>query len=368
MNFFLKNKSYKTFNLLVIISIIIISLTFTVVLGKFFPVFFHNKLDKQNYYNSLYGNSDIGCSTLEYVDPEVLFIGDSTGYQSWDLNIFEHKSQKRVGACFLQGFSILSSGPLINFLKKKEIKPKFLILSNTYRIFLNEKINEGFVKKNVRYLKEIDDSKYQRRFDIISRYIRGKNIFKNSIPLNEEIKKFIDNLETKKIDSVVNNIILQNKEASGYKNYESIEQKFNDKNFYFLEHKKELVHLCDYVSDYGIKLILTNVPISETIKNLVKKKKSENDIKIFNYLKKCTNNQVYFVDDLTNFDLNNKYFILTNNKKNYYIRFKEYLLDLDDTKYDSSYFNFTHMNRYGSQIFTKAWLNEYDFLIKIENK
>ena len=66
--------------------------------------------------------------------------------------------------------------------------------------------------------------------------------------------------------------------------------------------------------------------------------------------------------------MNNKYFILTNNKKNYYIRFKEYLLDLDDTKYDSSYFNFTHMNRYGSQIFTKAWLNEYDFLIKIENK
>ena len=42
-------------------------------------------------------------------------------------------------------------------------------------------------------------------------------------------------------------------------------------------HKKHLNFLCKYINDNKIKLILTNVPISKNIKNLVKEKKNEND-------------------------------------------------------------------------------------------
>ena len=368
MNFFLKKKSYNIFNLLVIGLIFTISVIFTVVLDKYFPYFFQHKLDKQNYYDSLYGNSNTGCSTIEYVDPEIVFIGDSTGYHSWDFNLFEKKTKKRIGACFLQGFSILSSEHLINFLQKKNIKPKFIILSNSYRIFLNKKINEGYAEQHKKYLNEIENSKYQKNFQIISKYVRGKKLFKVTIPVNKEINIFLDNVETNKINSIVKNIILQNKEASGYKNYKSLKQKFNDKNFYFEQHEKDLIFFCNFVLNNKIKLIFANVPISKTIENLVHKKKNENDIRIFNYLKKCTNNQVYFNDYLHNYDLNNKYFMLTNNKKNNYLKFKEYILNPDDKKYDPGYFDFSHMNRYGSEIFTKAWLEKNYSLFKIENK
>ena len=163
MNLLFKKRSYKTFNLLIIGSIFIISALSTTMLNKFFPIIFQNKIEKQNYYNSLYGNSDIGCSTLEYINPEILFIGDSTGYHSWDFDLFEKKTQRRIGTCFLQGFSILSNEQLFNFLNDKDIKPKYLILSNSYRIFLNKKINEGFVDQHKKYLNEIKNSKYQKK-------------------------------------------------------------------------------------------------------------------------------------------------------------------------------------------------------------
>ena len=106
MNLLFKKKSHKTFNLLVIGSIFIISALSATLLNKFFPVIFQNKIEKQNYYNALYGTSNIGCSTLEYINPEIIFIGDSTGYHSWDFNFFEKKTQRRIGTCFFQGFSI----------------------------------------------------------------------------------------------------------------------------------------------------------------------------------------------------------------------------------------------------------------------
>ncbi len=368
MSLLLKKKSYKTFNLLVIGSIFIISALSIILLNKLFPIIFQNKIDKQNYYDSLYGNSDIGCSTLEYKNPEILFIGDSTGYHSWDFDLFEKKTQKRIGTCFLQGFSILSNEQLFHFLNNKDIKPKYLILSNSYRVFLNKKINIGFVDQHKKYLNEIENSNYQKKVKFILKILRKKKLFKITVPVNEEINKFLEKTELYKINQIVNDIIIKNKETSGFQNYKKLIRNFNNQDFNFQMHKKHLNFLCKYTNDNNIKLILTNVPISKTIKNLSKEKKNKNDNDIFNYLKKCTNNQIYFDADLANNYLSNKYFILTNNNKNDFLKLKKYINDLDDKNYVSSFFDFSHMNRYGSKIFTEAWLKKNDMKFRIENK
>ena len=171
MNFFLKNKSFKTFNYVVLGIIFIVSITFATLLNHFFSNFFQSKLDKKLYYNSLYGNSDIGCSTIEYVDPEIIFIGDSTIIVGILTYLEQNKNELNL---FLQGFSILSIEYLLNFFEKNQIKPKFLILSNTYRIFLNENINQGFVHAHKKYLNDIENSKYQTKFKIISKYLINK--------------------------------------------------------------------------------------------------------------------------------------------------------------------------------------------------
>ena len=368
MNFFLKNKSFKTFNYVVLGIIFIVSITFATLLNHFFSNFFQSKLDKKLYYNSLYGNSDIGCSTIEYVDPEIIFIGDSTGYHSWDFNIFRNKTKKRIGTCFLQGFSILSIEYLLNFFEKNQIKPKFLILSNTYRIFLNENINQGFVHAHKKYLNDIENSKYQTKFKIISKYLINKNSFKITVPINKEIEKYIKNIENNKIDLMIDNIIFENKETSGFKNYSSLINKFNDDNFFFKEHKKFLNYLCKYISENNTKLILTNIPSTKIIKNLTKIKKRNNDKKVHEYLNKCTNSKIYFVNDLKDFEFKNKYFLLTNNKLDQYKKFKEYVMNLDDINYDVGFYDFNHMNRLGAQLFTKTWLKENEVLFKNENK
>ena len=66
--------------------------------------------------------------------------------------------------------------------------------------------------------------------------------------------------------------------------------------------------------------------------------------------------------------MGNKYFILTNNNKNDFSKFKKYIVDPEDRNYVSSFFDFSHMNRYGSKIFTEAWLKKNDMIFKIENK
>ena len=66
--------------------------------------------------------------------------------------------------------------------------------------------------------------------------------------------------------------------------------------------------------------------------------------------------------------LSNKHFILTNNNKNDYSKFIKYLNNQKNINYVSSFFDFTHMNRYGSKIFTEAWLKKNKIVFKIENK
>ncbi len=368
MNFLFKKKSYKTFNLIVIGSFFIVSIIFTGLLNIFFPIVFQNKIEIQNYHNSLYGNSETGCSTLEYIDPEVLFIGDSSGYHSWDFDLFAKKTQKKVGTCFLQGFSILSIEHLLNFLQKKNLKPEFLILSNSYRIFLNKKINEGFASDHKKYLSDIIDSKFQKRFQILSKYLRGKKLLKVTIPLNQDINVYLDNIEINKVNLLVENIILKNKETSGFKNYESLKKKFYDQNFYFETHENYLNLLCNYISKNKINLVLTKVPTSIQVKNLVNKKQNENDLKVIEYLEKCTTNKLYSNTNPDDFKINNKYFILSNNNENDYLKLKEYMNEFNDKNYVTSFFDFTHMNRYGSQKFTNAWLKKNNFIFKIENK
>ena len=368
MNLIFQKKSFKSFNILVIGSVFIISVLLTIFLNVFFTFIFQNTMEKKNYYNSLYGNSDIGCSTLEYINPEILFIGDSTGYHSWDFNLFEKKTQKRIGTCFLQGFSILSIEQLFNFLNDKDIKPNYIILSNSYRIFLNKKINEGFVKQHENYLQEIRESKYQKELKIISKILRKKELFKTTVPIDEEINIFLRDTELSKIDKIISNIILENKGTGGYQNYKKLIEAYNNQNFNFKMHRKKLNILCKYIKNNKTKLILTNVPISKTIQKLVWAEKNENDNKIIKYLKKCTNNQIYYDVDLANNYLSNKHFILTNNNKNDYSKFIKYLNNQKNINYVSSFFDFTHMNRYGSKIFTEAWLKKNKIVFKNKNK
>ena len=84
----LKEKIYnKKFNIILLILIIIFGVIPLVAKKIYFKNFFINNLNKENYFNALYGTSDIGCSTLNYVKPDILFIGDSMGYRAWDLHL-----------------------------------------------------------------------------------------------------------------------------------------------------------------------------------------------------------------------------------------------------------------------------------------
>ena len=60
----LKEKIYnKKFNIILLILIIIFGVIPLVAKKIYFKNFFINNLNKENYFNALYGTSDIGCST-----------------------------------------------------------------------------------------------------------------------------------------------------------------------------------------------------------------------------------------------------------------------------------------------------------------
>lgn len=359
-----KTITFKKFFQILIVSISLFILLAYIFDKYIFYQYFLKNIDKQNYYNALYGTGDIGCKTLKIINPDVIFIGDSSGYHNWDLGMVGKETNLKIGSCFLPGFSIHSINILTDFLKSIKIKPKIIILSYNYRTFAKNE-GKGFSNQHQKILSNIEKNQIQYNFKLFLRKIRGKNFFDITYPDNLEIKDFLDSkINMTKINKLVEKIINENLETSGYKNYKTMISKIDS--IEITEKVNLLNNFCDYINNTESKIILVKIPSSVYLeKKLVGKLKS--DLILKNYLKKCSK-QKYFEKDIINFKNKNKYFILNQYDQNNFEKLKKYLNNNDVNKYHSNFYDFTHMNRLGAKNFSIQWINENIDLFKNENK
>ena len=371
-NFFNKKLISKKFNIIILILILLLGILPITVKNIYFEKFFIKNLDNNNYYNALYGTSNVGCSTINYVKPKVLFIGDSIGYRAWDLNLFNEKINKSVGSCFLPSFTEHSFPELIKFIKKKN-KPEFIILTNTFRIFgtsLDAQISS--VKRHKKILEEIDKSEYEKAFKLFSRKIRKKEFFKVTHPIKEETQEYIKNTSDEVFDNLVEIIIKKNLETNGIGTYE--EAKSEVESIEVLKKYKNIKIFCNYLKNNNIKFIMTDIPYSPPMEKLLKMKKYlnfnkqlKNNQLVINYFKKCLGKNFSYVG-LKEFVTKNKNYVFANFKNTNFRNFESFLKNQKIANYSVSYFDYDHMNRYGAKIFTNFWINKNKNLFKNGNR
>lgn len=363
-NFKKKFTSYN-FNILILSSIFIFAVLPLLIKNIYFKNFFLNNIDKDNYYDSLYGNSDIGCSTLNYIKPEILFIGDSMGYRNWDLNYFRKNTKLKVGTCFLQSFTEHSFEELVNFIEKK-FTPKFIILSNTYRFFGLGPNNYEVVTRHNKYLKEIEQSEYEQAFKIFLKKLRGKDFFEITIPIESDIQEYIKNTKEEKFEKFVDIIVKQNLETSGIGTYKDAIEEYT-KYVQIIKKFKNIQFFCDYLNKNRINLIFTNVPYSPPIYKIDLQKHYKNNMIVTNYFQKCIGDKLIHTDN-NDFVTKNKFFVFTNFKNIDLNLFQNIIYNKEKYNNLTKYYDYSHMNRYGAKMFTKYWLEKNKTIFKNGSK
>jgi hypothetical protein len=361
----LKKISNKKFNLIMLVLIIIFGISPLVTKKIFFEKFFINNMDKENYYNSLYGTSDIGCSTLNYIKPEILFIGDSMGYRAWDLNLIQKYTNLSVGACFLPSFTQHSFTELVNFIEKK-FTPKFIVLSNNYRTFGLGPDNFEIVSGHKKFLKEMDQSQYEQAFKLFFKKVRGKKFYKISLPIKKEIQNYIDITNDEKFDKFTNIIVDQNLKTSGIGTFKEAEITFTD-NIQIIKEYKSIKLFCNYLEKNNISLIFTDLPYSPALKRVNMNKYLKNNLLVKSYFQECLSTKFVHKNN-NNFISKNKFFVFTDFRKIDLNVFEDILFNKTINQNIVSYYDFDHMNRYGAKKFTNYWLKTYKNIFKNENK
>ena len=365
INFLEKNISNIKFNFLILKISVLFAILPLILINIYFENFFLKNVDKNNYYDSLYGNSEIGCSTINYIKPDILFIGDSVGYRAWDFNFFRKNTNLSIGTCFLQSFTEHSFEELIYFIKDK-FTPKFIILSNSYRTFGIGPDNFEVVKRHKKYLKEIDESEYEKAFKLFFKKLKGEKFFNVLVPIEKNIQNYIRTENDEKFDEIIKIIIKQNLETSGIGSFKNAEETFE----YYLQlfsKYENIQFFCDYLNKNNINLIYTDLPFSPPIYDLNIDIHLKNLKLVSDYFTKCINKNFYFADN-KDFNSKNKYFVFTN-FKNIDLKFFENIVENRDLNINTvKYYDYDHMNRYGAKVFTEYWLKKNKNIFKSENK
>lgn len=360
-----KRITNNKFNYLVTIAIIIFVILPLIIKNIFFEKFFLNLMNKENYYNSLYGTSSIGCSTLNYIKPDILFIGDSMGYRAWDLNMIQKSTNLSVGACYLPSFTHESLEELLKFVEKK-FTPKFIVLSNNYRIFGFGSGNIDSVKRHKKFLKEIDQSQYQQAFKLFFKKIRGKNFYEISLPIDKEIQNYIDITSDEKFDKFTNLIIDRNLKTSGIGTFKEARIELTE-HVQIIKEFKNINFFCNYLNNNNINLIFTNLPYSPPLYKIKLNKYFENNKLVKNYFQKCIGKKFFYTNN-NDFISKNKYFVFTNFLNYDLSLFKKIQENKATINSALGYYDYDHMNRYGARKFTKYWLKQNKRIFKSENK
>jgi hypothetical protein len=89
-----------------------------------------------DYLESLRNNTEFGCLTVLSREPELLLIGNSGSYASWDMRQLESKTGLRVGGCMMGGATIETLELILDLISHLRHPPKHVILGSSIYTFL----------------------------------------------------------------------------------------------------------------------------------------------------------------------------------------------------------------------------------------
>lgn len=353
-DFILKRGNPKNFTLIIVI-FFKLTLAILYINNIYLKKNFTNFVNKKEFYESFRGESDQACRTLQYYKPEIIFLGDSSAFHAWDFYNIQKIKNKKIGHCILPGFTATSIPLLIEYFDKINYTPKTIILSETYRSFADEDYGKFFYEGHKKKIKDYYQSIYQYGLKISGKNLLKKKLFQTSFPESSDIEKYLIDNE-KKIDEITDYIFNKNLNTQGYKNIDSAKKHILEIKYYNL-YKNE--KFCNFITQNNITLIISRIPLHNQIENIVKLNKfyEKKLSKTYEYLNNCTNKKLIIFNN-DSFERKNIYFFLNRYDEELFFKFKKFSSTYENVYYNENFLDLTHLNRFGSKIFTLYFLEK----------
>lgn len=107
----------------------------------------HIQDDEANYLFSM-RDTHLGCKTIRYRTPDILFVGDSHSYAGYDYEYLQRILKKHVvGNCALAGMFPINLSHLISSTVESSLSPKYIVFGIQPRMFWDVKVRSNRVER-----------------------------------------------------------------------------------------------------------------------------------------------------------------------------------------------------------------------------
>lgn len=164
------------------------------------------KKEKKRYLYNL-RDSHLGCRTLLYQDPDIIFFGDSHAYAGWDYLLLDKSlTDKKIASCAIAGLHPNSIVEFLSFINKTKLKPKHLIVSISLSNFLYDPQKDIRITQTNDLLNEIQSPQenllnlFAIKWRKIPNFIKNDKITENKVI---ELSRKIADFNSFKIDALL---------------------------------------------------------------------------------------------------------------------------------------------------------------------
>ena len=342
-----------------IIYLVFIFVFISFIKKDFSNAIYNNSSTSKKFYNSLKYNGDIGCKSLNFYKPKIIFVGDSISYYSLDYFLIKKNLKKNIGSCSLPGMTYHTIADQLNYFKNKNLTPELLVISFTKRLFLDfDEVSKFYFhhKKNLENLSTFNT--YSESLKVFLRMYRKNFYYDAAFKKNQENYNILDTYDQNKLNLLIDKIVYSEKiKKSSFDSYSEMKRFYSEKKLTEFK-KKNYSKFCRAIKNFKGKVLFIENPVSDFVSNTQNNDNYKR--KVVANLERCVNKQNIFT--IEKFKNNKIFYVVPDENDNKFEKlFNAYENGIVNDELDKT-FDFLHMNSKGSKNFTKFILK--NFLLK----
>jgi len=215
----------------------------------------NQSITEGDYLESLRNNTEFGCMTVLAREPELLLVGNSGSYATWDMRQLERLTGLKVGGCMMGGATIETFELILDLAKYAYQPPKHIIIGSSIYTFLKpESYSEQLsLQKNLLRKAQFP---YKYLIDMAQKKVRHVYSYPLSLKEQESAKLFHEN-KLKVSDAFIESTILSRHipDINNAKKLNAAER-FDDFG------SGSVTNICAKIKSMGAKLWVINIPTS----------------------------------------------------------------------------------------------------------
>ena len=314
---------------------------------------------RQDYLASLRENSEIGCSTVGFNEPDALFLGDSHSYAAWNFVELEKQlSPLKISACAMGGLYVETATDILESLdSEKQGWPRFVVYGVSARQFIVGKNKPEQLQEHRKVLAQIGWGKVfsgkadlGRAFEILKAVLHGRELSEwQSAARQAEILKVNEPLIGKVDESDAGGLFdgIENRSKSSWREFLA-QARITDESI------QQAKAFCDVVRKKKIQLTIVDLPESPFLESQYRPELRAKYAEVWGELSKCSTHALQIAPN--QHLLGNRHFMNRPMDPDFPYSKLSRLEDLKSKTeaYRNGLFDLDHLNLVGATLFTRT--------------